>query len=153
MTTKDDWPSSIEITICDLQGDIYRYAAKENYDMKLFSNAYLNSDFCKRQMDAKYSRYQLADEMECMDFIIPEIGDFKDTAARRINYDVAAWIGWMYRFISIYKHISSADLCKLIPFDMMCAYYVGMHTIEERNAADIMVETAIKRNAVSNSKE
>ena len=45
--------------------------------MEWFANQYLSSDFCRRSMDTIYSRFFVADELEHLDFIIPEIGSLK----------------------------------------------------------------------------
>lgn len=66
--------NGIEYDICYTQQRIYEHMASEKYDMRVFSDAYLKCDFCRRAMDTCYSRFQLEDVYECMDFYMPEIG-------------------------------------------------------------------------------
>lgn len=132
MTTDE----GIMYDICRTQEDIYKWAAARKYDMAAFSNAYLSSDFCRRAMDSEYSRFQLCDPDECMDFIRPEIGTFETDLY--FDEEVAGWIGWMYRFICFQTGISSKKLNEKVSFNSMCAYYPGLHTVDERMAVEII---------------
>ena len=61
----------IDWDICETQGNIYQLAAKEGYDMEVFSDVYLRSDFCGRYMDAVCSRFQIEDETVIWEFFFP----------------------------------------------------------------------------------
>ena len=126
--------------ICDTQGNIYEYAAMKGYDMEIFSNKYLLSNFCDRAMDTKYSRFQLEDVGECWDFIYPEIGDQLKTMEDNLHFDsnVAYWIGFMYRHLFLGTSVKSKVLSAIIPFDRIFQYYPGLHTIDEDMALDIV---------------
>lgn len=128
--------------ICRTQEKIYAYMCEKGYDMQVFSDAYLKSDFCKRAMDTIYSRFQLETPMECEDFYMPEIGDqlTKLPDDQMFDSDIARWIGYTYRQLYFESGISSAELADKIPFDVMCRYYPGMHTIDEDLAVETMLE-------------
>ena len=130
----------IDYEICDNQGRIYEYMARVGYDMQIFSDLYLGSDFCKRAFDTTYSRFQYADEMECLDFLMPEIGERCLYMDKDIMFspDVAKWIGFTYRQLYIATGIASAKLKNLVPFLSMCNYYPGLHTVDEDVAAEII---------------
>ena len=130
----------VEYIICKTQGRIYRYIAAHGYDVEAFSDAYLRSDFCRRAMDTIYSRFQWADEEECLDFITQEIDLPKMDTTSVFDPDVAFWIGFTYRQLYIETNRSSRQLCKDIPFGRMCAMYPGMHTIAEDSVAEIIAE-------------
>lgn len=63
-----------EMCTCRVQGDVFRYVAKMGADMEWFTKADMESDFCRRVMDMEYSRFQSADELEHLDFLLPETG-------------------------------------------------------------------------------
>ena len=134
--------NSVEYDICQTQGWIYKLAAKMGYDMKLFSDMYLKSDFCRRAFDTKYSRFQLSDAEESMDFILPEIGNCikKMEQDEIFSPDVAEWIGFVYRQLYIETQIPSKVLQETVSFTSMCRYYPGLHTIDEENATEIICE-------------
>lgn len=133
---------SIDYDICQTQQRIYEYMAKNGYDMKVFSDAYLSSDFCRRAMDTIYSRFQLEDVGECSDFFMPEIEHqlIKYPNNFGCDMDIAGWIGFTYRQLFITTGVHSAELIKIVPFDAMCRYYPGLHTIDEENAVDVIIE-------------
>ena len=138
--------TDIDISICQTQGRIYAWIADNGYDVKSFSDAYLTSKFCKNSMDTPYSRFQLEMELECLDFIMPEIQDkvYKLKNNMYFSKDIAEWIGFMYRYLYIYSGIKSCELKSDIPFDLMCKYYPEMHTIDEESASEIMIENMKK---------
>ncbi len=130
---------SVEYAICMNQGRLYRHIAQNGYDVERFSNAYLSSDFCRRAFDTTYSRFQMADVLECMDFIEPEIKE--EIVPYREGFfdeDVAAWIGFTYRHLYMETEIPSKMLTGKISFSSMCAYYPGLHTIDFNEALDII---------------
>lgn len=136
--------TGVDYDICRTQQRIYEYMASEGYDIASFSDAYLASDFCRRAMDTIYSRFQLETPLECSDFYMPEIGAQLKKLAPGMTYDVdvAGWIGFTYRQIYIETGTPSASLVKMIPFQTMERYYPGMHTIDEEEAAQIIIENA-----------
>ena len=130
----------IDFDICMTQSRIYRYIAQCGYDVKRFSDAFLMSDFCRRAFDTIYSRFQLEDVLECMDFIEPEIS--KDLLKNQCNIvfdeDVAAWIGFTYRQLYFETKVNSSKLVETVSFGTLCNYYAGLHTIDWEDATDII---------------
>lgn len=129
-------------SICETQQEIYRDMALEGYDMKVFSDAYLSSDFVRRAMDTTYSRFQTEFANECADFFLPEIESklVKLEDDMCFSPDVAEWIGFTYRQLYIETGVKSSELIKIIPFELMCKYYPGLHTLDEEMALDIFLE-------------
>ena len=64
-----------EDAICRTQAEIYVQVVNDGYDIESFSNAYLASRFCEREMDAVYSHFQIEFPSECLDFIYHEVKD------------------------------------------------------------------------------
>ena len=130
-----------EYGICKNQARLYRFVARKGVDMEWFSENYLRSSFCKRAFDTIYSRFQTADELECLDFIMPELGAPKMMEnGYMFEPDVAEWIGFTYRQLYIETEIPSANLVEKADFATMCRYYPGLHTIDEEMATDIICE-------------
>lgn len=139
--------TGIEYDICQTQQRIYEYMCAQNYDMEIFSNLYLQSEFCCKAMDTNYSRFQLETPQECADFYMPEISAAlkKLDGGRTFDMDIAGWIGFTYRQIYIKTQTPSALLSKLLPFDVMIRYYPGMHTIDEDTAAQLIIDNVFGR--------
>lgn len=124
--------------ICQTQGDIFHCANEMYYDMDIFVPHYMNSDFCKRQMDGIYSYFQMADAEDCLDYIFKEI---KVPKLREIKYNPNPmnWIGYTYRQLSFVLGKSSAEIYGCIPFEDMIRSY-GLHVVDEDMAAEIIIE-------------
>lgn len=130
-----------EYGICQNQARLYEYVAHKGVDIEWFSENYLRSSFCKRAFDTIYSRFQTADEQECLDFIWPELGSIKYMERDMMfDPDIAYWIGFTYRQLYIETNISSSELVEKIDFATMFRYYPGLHTIDEEMATDIICE-------------
>lgn len=123
--------------VCETQGEIYQLAKRLLYEKEEFSEKYLTSNFCNREMDAAYSPFQFADAEECMDFVKKEF--VPKTSMEQYTDNKAYWIGYMYRKMQIVLKISSYDLSKKIPFFTMANYYEGLHTIDDESAIDIIM--------------
>ena len=136
----------IDDDICATQGEIYELAAKLLYNREEFSQKYLDSDFCNREMDARYSVFQLADAEECMDFIQKE---FKpELSFVQYTRQKTFWIGYTYRRLQMFTGISSRELNTLVPYPVMARYYEGLHTVDDDMAIEIILEDAAKNSKV-----
>jgi len=130
-----------EYGICEIQAHLFEYVANQGVDIEWFTKAYLCSDFCRRAMDTIYSRFQTADELEHLDFLLPEVGTLQEYEDNTMfDPDVAWWIGFTYRQLYIQTQISSKELYERISFETMCRYYPGLHTVDEEMATDIICE-------------
>ena len=132
--------SGINYDICETQAMLFEYAAKR-YVFDNFVELYMKCDFCRRAMDTEYSRFQLETERECMDFILPEIGEqLVSVETPTISGEVAYWIGFVYRALYIRTEIPSKELIEKVPLSAMYGYYPGLHTVEENMQIDIICE-------------
>lgn len=129
--------SDMEYEICRTQGMLYETAADQQYDIHDFSNQYMRSRFCNKRMDTLYSRYQMADPEEIMDFL-----DVQNVKKLNGYFDrnIAFWIGFTYRQLWFETAVASKNLVTIIPFQQMLAYYPGMHTIDEDQASEIIAQ-------------
>lgn len=80
-------------------------ANNTGYKMKEFSNMFLASDFCKRAFDTTYSVFQLEDEYMSMNYLLKEVNPSMEDKDIMLTEDVAFFIGFIYRYIYIYKHL------------------------------------------------
>ena len=135
--------------ICETQGAIYVYMAKEGYDMNVFSDNYLKSNFCRRAFDTEYSRYQDEFPNECADFYMPEIGDKLVCYPFGCCFDSeeAEWIGFTYRQLYIDTGIYSSELADIVPFEEMREYYkkFGKNVVYNNHIARVTYDRNIER--------
>ncbi|MDE6678445.1 MAG: hypothetical protein K2K02_05330 [Ruminococcus sp.] len=142
--------SSLDYEICHTQEKIYKYMVEQGYNLKDFSDAYLSCDFCKKNMDTIYSRFQIEFPDECADFYMPEIGNKLSKTTGKYDY-FAGEIGFMYRLLYVETSIPSAELVKRIPFDKLAEM---AHTFEhygyEEIADDIIEKFHLSRKRYDN---
>lgn len=121
---------------CATQARLYKYVHEHGYDIVDFSDRYLASDFCNRQMDAPYSVFQREDPLQMLDFILPEFGD-KDFVNRSdfttdclkpipeegffINHPYfGAWeVGYLYRYLHFMTGLPSREIVSILPTEMI----------------------------------
>ena len=134
--------TAIQYDICDTQAMIYSYAAEQGYDMWNFSDLYMSSDFCAREMDAEYSTMQLADDTVCWERLEPEIGSHlkKCPDGLYFDLDVAWWIGFTYRQLAFLTGRPSSEIVKKASFKQLISAYPGLHTVDEEMAGEILIE-------------
>ena len=134
----EDMPCGLDVgyDICETQSEIFQLAMDMNLDDDDFIKEYMNSDFCKREMDALYSWFHLADPKDSMDYILREIKPKKNN----LHYDPDAieWIGWMYKYLQLRFEISSREIYTRLPLKIMLGYYPGMHTQAEEFFVDVL---------------
>ena len=132
---------NIQYDICKTQGNLYEWAANEGLRFPEFSNAYMKSDFCHRSMDTEYSRFQLREPEEHIDFLVMEIPTLLQQKYNNEYFsgDVAFWIGFTYRQLWFETGMTSKEIVEKYPFDRMLACYPGLHTLDEDMAADILL--------------
>ena len=133
----------VEQDICKTQGELYEYAALHDYMFPQFSDIYMKSDFCKRAMDAKYSRFQIREPEELMDFLVPENPELDQNMYKNgecFDNDVAFWIGYIYRYLAFESRKASSELYKLYPFGNLVKAYPGLHTVDDDMAIDILLK-------------
>lgn len=128
---------ALNYDICKNQGEIYEIAAKQGYNMLLFSKQYLNSDFCNKSFDKIWSLYHFTDAKECLYEIDKNITISPNKKSSTIfNSDVAWWIGFTYKQLQIETGKTSKELSEIIPFEELCSCYSGLHTVDEDSATD-----------------
>lgn len=62
------------------------------------------------------------DEDASLYYIEKEIGKKITKNTNNVSEDEAYWVGFMYRYLYIYKNVSSEKLADMIPFSTMLSY-------------------------------
>lgn len=126
---------------CNQQKDLFEYAQERNVDVKRFTRLFLNSDFCNRCLDVPYSVDQFADTMNWLEFLEKDC-PIKENPFQKIKIpeSIAGWIGFTYRHIQILTGMKSKDILEKIPVEKMIISYPGLHTIDEDEAAKILIK-------------
>lgn len=126
--------------ICVQQQDLYECVQKKLADVYEFSEAFLQSDYCNRHIDAPYDVHQYDDIVNWFEFLEMEniVPMPKQEQIFPVSCATAGWIGFMYRYIQIETGIASRELRKKVPFEKLAISYPGLHTVDEQMAFDII---------------
>ncbi len=116
-----------DIRICKTQGYFYSLMARKKYNMSIFSDAFMCSDFCKRHFDTFYSPYQTEFPKAIYELCMPEIEKtlVKKMCASENDRCFSESIGFIYRKIYQETSIPSDELAKMIPYDEIMNYFVN----------------------------
>lgn len=119
--------------VCRTQGNIYKLAWERGYDLATFSEKYLASEFCNREMDSEYSSFHFGDAREIME-IVEGVTELQTGDNAGITGSDAAWAGEMYRWLAIHVEITSKELAVRIPFSVMANFFDSFLRAEEYEA-------------------
>lgn len=128
--------------IAQTQGETYSLAFEMNFDINDFSHHFLSSDFCKYEMDAIYSKYQLEFADIVMDEFLSEM-ESKGIAIKKSEenyYYSPYWIGMMYRYLFYRLKMFSVELDKTISFEELEKVSVDCESFETEQAIEYTVE-------------
>lgn len=133
-----------DFEMCSRQGEIYKYAAENGYDLKWFSSIFLCSNFCNKELDSIFSVYQLAHYKWIIANSFPEFEcELKksecDKPQREAEIVYAEDVGFMYRLLHILTGVSSKELSEIVAFDYIIKKATGFqHYGFERCAYEII---------------
>jgi len=141
--------TTADIRICKTQGQFYQYMAKLKYDMDIFSDVFMKSDFCHRHFDTIYSPYQAEFPMAMYELCMPEMGSkLKKTDFLSENDRCfAEAAGFLYRKLYQETSIPSDKLAEIVPYKELISrfandvdWFEAEHRGETGIFADIMRE-------------
>lgn len=131
----------VKSLIAETQGEIYGWAYNLGYDMEEFSKHYLQSDFCKYEMDAMYSPYQtelghICFEILCEEFLQKgiDIPKYED----ELLYS-PMWIGKMYRYLFYELQTPSAILHRHIPYTALASLDIDCEEMTDAEAVEYVI--------------
>lgn len=110
--------TTADIRICKTQGQFYQYMAKLKYDMNVFSDAFMKSEFCLMHFDTVYSPYQAEFPKAMYELCMPEM----ESRLKKVDYlsendrCYAENAGFLYRKLYQETSVPSSDLADIIPY-------------------------------------
>jgi hypothetical protein len=126
-----DESNVVKSLIADTQAELYALAEKQGFDVEDFSNKYLNSDFCKLEMDAIYSKYQTEFAEDCMDCLLSEINSCDIKKEFLPVYYNSYLIGRIYRLLFFETDYISAELSQKVPFTELTDICIELENCDE----------------------
>ncbi len=130
---------SLELALCDTQGQLFELSARRNYSSEAFIKAYMTSQTAA-DMDMEFHHVQWAGKEYVMSRLEEECGKELQSQGAVLDHEMLYWIGYIYRYWNLYTHETSKKIYKQAPYKRMTAVYLMYHTMSPELAIDRLKE-------------
>ena len=130
---------SLQITLCDTQGQLFELAAEHGYSSEAFIKAFMTSQV-SADMDKEFHHVQWAGKAYILSRMEDELADQLTRDGEIYDKETLYWAGYIYRYWSFYTGESSRDICKQAPAKTMKVVYLMYHTMSPEMAIDRLKE-------------
>ena len=115
------------LRLCEYQGKIFEKSI-DRFDCStaIFLRRFLHSDFLER-LDKNNSALLSLDVNDCFDDIERQFGVTKYGSEKK-NKEALFWVGYMYRYISYTRNVSTKFLFKTFDYEKLFELYQVYHT-------------------------
>lgn len=130
---------SLQITLCDTQGQLFELSAEQGYASESFIKAYMTSQV-SADMDKEFSHMQWAGKAYILSRMEDELSVELSKNGEIYDKEALYWMGYIYRYWSFYTGESSKDIYKQAPAKTMNIVYLMYHTMSPELAIDRLKE-------------
>ncbi len=135
---------SLQLALCDTQGQLFALSAKKGYDSQAFVKAFMTTDVAA-DMDKDFHHIQWAGK----EYILSRIEDeHSDLLSEGVPFDTETlyWMGYIYRHWHFYTGESSKDIYKQAPARTMQTVYLMYHTMSPELAIERLKDSYKEKN-------
>ena len=130
---------SLQLTLCDTQGQLFELAAERGYSSESFINVYMTTQV-SADMDKEFHHVQWAGKAYILSRMEDELGEKLTKNGEIYDKEVLYWIGYIYRYWNYYTGESSKEIYKQAPAKTMNVVYLMYHTMSPELAIDRLKE-------------
>ena len=134
--------NDIELTICEMQGQLFELSAKEGYGSLEFIKKFMKSKTAY-DIDKPFNHMQWAGEGYIIDRVDEEDSPVK--GGEIYDNETLYWMGYIYRYWHFYTGELSKEIYKQANAEIMRAMYLQYHTMRPEMAIDRMKETYLDK--------
>lgn len=131
---------SLELALCDTQGELFEMSVKKGLDSETFIKTFMLSDVA-RGLDSEFNFMQWAGKAYMMERLLDENKDDLKFGGEIYDVERMLWIGYVYRTWHFYTGESSKEIYKIAPARTMAIVYYPYHTMSVELAIDKLKET------------
>lgn len=135
---------SLQLSLCDTQGQLFELSSKYGYNSEAFIKAYMTSKV-SMDMDKEFNHLQWAGKAYILSRIEDELSDKLIKDADVFDKETLYWIGYIYRYWHFYTGEKSKEIYKQAPARTMKTVFLMYHTMSPEMAIDRLKETYIKK--------
>ena len=131
--------NSLQMTLCDTQGQLFELAAERGYASETFIKAYMTSAVAA-DMDKEFHHIQWAGKAYILSRMEDELADQLVKGGEVYDNEALYWMGYIYRYWHFYTGESSREIYKQAPAKTMNVVYLMYHTMSPEMAIDRLKE-------------
>ena len=126
---------SLQLTLCDTQGQLFELAAERGYNSEAFIKAFMTSQV-SADMDKEFHHVQWAGKAYILSRMEDELGEQLVKDGEIYDKETLYWIGYIYRYWNFYTGESSKEMYAIANAERMATVYLGFHTLDVKMAID-----------------
>ena len=131
---------SLQLALCDTQGQLFELAAESGYSSETFIKAFMTSQVAA-DMDKDFHHVQWARKAYILSRMEDELADQLTKDAEIYDKETLYWAGYIYRYWNFYNGESSREIYKQAPTKTMKVVYLMYHTMSPEMAIDRLKES------------
>ena len=131
--------NSLQMTLCDTQGQLFELAAERGYASETFIKAYMTSAVAA-DMDKEFHHIQWAGKAYILSRMEDELSDQLVKDGEIYDKEALYWMGYIYRYWHFYTGENSREIYKQAPAKTMNVVYLMYHTMSPEMAIDRLKE-------------
>ena len=136
---------SLQLTLCDTQGQLFELAAERGYNSEAFIKAFMTSQV-SADMDKEFHHVQWAGKAYILSRMEDELSEQLVKDGEIYDKETLYWIGYIYRYWNFYTGESSKEIYKQAPAKTMNVVYLMYHTMSPEMAIDRLKEAYNTKN-------
>lgn len=136
---------SLQLTLCDTQGQLFVLAAEREYNSETFIKAFMTSQV-SADMDKEFHHVQWAGKAYILSRMEDELSEQLVKDGEIYDKETLYWIGYIYRYWNFYTGESSKEIYKQAPAKTMNVVYFMYHTMSPEMAIDRLKEAYNTKN-------
>ena len=130
---------SLQLTLCDTQGQLFELAAERGYSSEAFIKAFMTSQV-SADMDKEFHHVQWAGKAYILSRMEDELAEGLTKGGEIYDKETLYWAGYIYRYWNFYTGESSREIYKQAPAKTMKVVYLMYHTMSPEMAIDRLKE-------------
>lgn len=131
--------NSLQMTLCDTQGQLFELAAERGYASEAFVKAYMTSAVAA-DMDKEFHHIQWAGKAYILSRMEDELVDQLIKGGEIYDKEALYWMGYIYRYWHFYTGENSREIYKQALAKTMNVVYLMYHTMSPEMAIDRLKE-------------
>lgn len=134
---------SLQLTLCDVQGQLFELTGKRSVDSELFVRTFMTSPVAE-DFDKKFHHLQWAGK----EYIYTRMKEEHPSALSEgevYDNETLYWMGYIYRYWHLLTGESSKEIYKQAPAKTMRAVYLMYHTMSPELAIDRLKDTYARK--------